>query len=253
MHARKMRKKSAQAWPLFLFIGIFLIFLIIFLTNRRVFLGQSRRHGRSGQQETSKFQGNYWKTEQTIKARPVVSTMYAACEMHTVRQPNGQLVHDWLWWDEFDQVGVVVHLEESNKFLFYRGTQYASVGSSLLPISGLVDVDEEPLAAAKRQLHEETGLEAKEFVSLGKYRTSATRGGGHVHLFLASQAHLPPDSSLQNLDQALGITAERNSNDGWAQLDAQGVRNAASSGDFGDVRWTAAASLASLWIKSNMS
>jgi hypothetical protein len=42
--------------------------------------------------------------QQTLAAYPVVSTPFGVCEMHTVLGEEGQVINDWLWFDEKDQV-----------------------------------------------------------------------------------------------------------------------------------------------------
>ena len=74
--------------------------------------------------------------------------------------------------------------------------KYGIEGTSLAPVGGYIEPDEDPMAEAKRELLEETGYEAPDWVSLGSYRFGANRGIAMAHLFLALDAHsvMPPDS-----------------------------------------------------------
>ncbi|MDX1524199.1 MAG: NUDIX domain-containing protein, partial [Anaerolineae bacterium] len=46
--------------------------------------------------------------------------------------------------------------------------------------------DEDPLVAAKRELLEETGHEARHWISLGAYAVDGNRGAGTAYLYLAT-------------------------------------------------------------------
>jgi ADP-ribose pyrophosphatase len=54
--------------------------------------------------------------------------------------------------------------------------------------SGYVDANEDPMQAAQRELHEETGYEASSWSSLGRFIVDGNRGCGTAHLFLAQDA-----------------------------------------------------------------
>ena len=66
-----------------------------------------------------------------------------------------------------------------------RQIRYAVDGNTLVGVGGMIEKDEEPLEAAKRELLEETGYAAEEWVSLGKYILDPNRGVANMHLFLA--------------------------------------------------------------------
>ena len=54
----------------------------------------------------------------------------------------------------------VAAVTEARAFLVFRQVKYAVDGTSLAPVGGYLDDGEEPLAAARRELLEETGYEA---------------------------------------------------------------------------------------------
>ena len=53
---------------------------------------------------------------------------------------------------------LVLALTPDNKFLCFRQTKYAVDGTTLAPVGGIIEPEEDPLNAAKRELLEETGL-----------------------------------------------------------------------------------------------
>jgi ADP-ribose pyrophosphatase len=127
-----------------------------------------------------------WKT----LSRKVVLDMapFLKVERHTIALPNGEIVEDWPWLILPDFANVVVITEE-NEYLCFRQTKYSVKGTTLAPVGGYINDGEEPLAAAKRELLEETGYTAKQWESLGEFAVDGNRGNGIAHFFLAREAH----------------------------------------------------------------
>ena len=72
------------------------------------------------------------------------------------------------------------------KIIMERQYRYA-IGDTLLEIpAGKLDEGEEPLAAAKRELHEETGYGAEHWKKLGSIVTSPGFCDEVIHIFLAT-------------------------------------------------------------------
>ncbi|MFP4566365.1 MAG: NUDIX hydrolase [Spirochaetaceae bacterium] len=61
---------------------------------------------------------------------------------------------------------------------------------------GIVDEDEKPEDAARRELEEETGYVAEEFIKIGEVSPNPAIQDNTVHTFLALDAHLASDQSL---------------------------------------------------------
>eukprot|EP01050_Picozoa_sp_SAG11_P005893 SAG11_NODE_433_length_9518_cov_11.247054_4_plen_206_part_00 len=138
------------------------------------------------------YKGHDWRTSQTKAVKTLAATPFARCEMHTV-QFGDDVIDDWLWFDERDQIAVLPMLahgeNEPEKFLLLRQEKYAYAGSSLATIGGLMEDEETPLSAAQRELTEETGLVCDNWKDLGTYVVSANRGAGHTNPFLARGGH----------------------------------------------------------------
>ena len=126
-----------------------------------------------------------WKTVN----RQVTQTFgkFLTVEVHEIELPDGRRIQNWPWLVAPD-FAVVMAQAEDGRFLFFRQTKYAVKGVTLAPVGGHVDEGEKPLAAAKRELLEETGYAASKWISLGTYAGHANRGGGHGHFFLALNA-----------------------------------------------------------------
>jgi ADP-ribose pyrophosphatase len=108
-------------------------------------------------------------------------------EDHTVQLPDGRVIEQWPWIITPDFINVVA-VTENDKFLCFQQVKYAVEGEVLATVGGYLEPGEEPLAAAQRELLEETGYEATEWIDLGHYAVDANRGAGTAHYFLALHA-----------------------------------------------------------------
>ena len=128
---------------------------------------------------------------------------FLTLEMHEVELADGRRIDDWPWVITPDYANILARTAEG-RFLCFRQKKYAIKGESLAPIGGYIEADEAPLAAAQRELLEETGYVSSEWQSLGHYVVDANRGAGTAHLFLAinarpERAPVPDDLEAQEL------------------------------------------------------
>ncbi|NLE84118.1 MAG: NUDIX hydrolase [Chloroflexi bacterium] len=125
-------------------------------------------------------------------------------ESHQIELPDGQKIDDWIWIDTPDFI-IVVAQDYQRRFLVFEQTKYAAHGTTLAPVGGYIKDGEDPLAAAQRELLEETGYVAEEWIKLGSFMTDANRGNGRGHYFLALNAaytdltHVSDDLEEQEL------------------------------------------------------
>ena len=126
-----------------------------------------------------------WKTlsRQTILDKG----KYLRVESHTIELPDGRVIEDWPWVITPDFANVLAVTPEG-KYLVFRQTKYSLDGPSLAPIGGYIEAEEDPLAAAKRELLEETGYTAENWTALGSFPVDGNRGAGVAHYFLATEA-----------------------------------------------------------------
>jgi ADP-ribose pyrophosphatase len=120
-------------------------------------------------------------------------------ESHEVELPDGKRITGWPWVISPDFVNVAVITEEGS-YLCFRQTKYSVKGSTLAPVGGYIEEGEEPLAAAKRELLEETGYEAPEWEHLGEYTVDGNRGCGLAHFFLARGASKVAEPASDDLE-----------------------------------------------------
>jgi ADP-ribose pyrophosphatase len=139
-----------------------------------------------------------WKT---LSKRTVLRYgKFLTVENHRVQLPDGQVIEDWPWIITPDYVNVLA-MTKDGEFLCFRQTKYALEGSSLAPVGGYLEPGEEPLAAAQRELLEETGYQAAQWIHLGSYVVDANRGAGTGHLFLACGAHRVAEAQADDLEE----------------------------------------------------
>lgn len=118
-------------------------------------------------------------------------------EEHQIELPDGKVLEKWVWIDTPDFV-IVVAVDEGERFLVFEQTKYASPGVTLAPVGGYIQPGEEALAAAKRELLEETGCVAEEWISLGSFMTDANRGNGNGYYFLAKKSRKTDQITLSD-------------------------------------------------------
>jgi len=146
----------------------------------------------------------------TLARRTVLDMgRFLKVESHIVQLPNGRVLPDWPWIIAPDYINVLVETR-SGQFLVFRQIKYGLPDGSLALIGGYIELGETPLNAARREVLEETGYQAAEWIDLGSYLTDPNRGVATGSLFLARQA-VPvqkPDSDDLEEQQVVFLSRE---------------------------------------------
>jgi ADP-ribose pyrophosphatase len=175
----------------------------------------------------------------TIHRQTILHTGdFLTVEMHHIQLPDGRILTDWPWVITPDFTNMLVEDLDGN-FPIFRQTKYAAGGETLALPGGYLEPGEDPLAAAQRELREEMGLEALEWIALGAYAIDGNRGCGVGHLFLARKARPAVEVNADDLEEQHVLTLTR------AEL-----RAALLDGQFKIVPWSAAAALGLLRLES---
>lgn len=104
-----------------------------------------------------------------------------------VRLPSGRVLRDFYEVELPDFVVVVAETPAGEIVVEHQYKHGVKRMATFLP-AGLVEKQEEPLAAAQRELQEETGYVASEWLGLGTFVVDGNRGCGRAHVFLARGA-----------------------------------------------------------------
>ena len=155
-------------------------------------------------------------------------------ENHTIQLPDGKTLTEWPWIITPDFINVIA-VTENGRFLLFRQTKYAVEGVVLAPVGGYLEPSEDPLQAAKRELLEETGHEAPDWTSLGKYAVDGNHGVATAHFFLARNAHKVTQPASDDLEEQELV-----------ELTREEVLNEVSRRNFPVMSWVAAVALALL-------
>jgi ADP-ribose pyrophosphatase len=176
-----------------------------------------------------------WKTlsRQTV----LEYSEFLTVESHTVELPDGQVISDWPWLVTPDYINVVA-VTEIGEFMCFRQTKYGVEGTSLAPVGGYLEADEDPLDTAKRELLEETGYESHSWLSLGSYTVDGNRGAGTAHLFLARDARRVAEPISDDLEEQQLLHLSRSE-----------VEAALAAGEFKVLAWATIVALALLQMK----
>ncbi len=157
---------------------------------------------------------------------------YLVVENHSVELPDGSVIDDWPWIITPDYVNVVA-VTEDGKYPIFRQTKYSVEGVTLAPVGGYIDPGEDPLAAARRELLEETGYEASDWTHLGTFAVDGNRGAGTAHLFLAEGARKVAEINSDDVEDQELLLPDR------LELEA-----ALDAGEFKVLAWAAVVALA---------
>jgi len=157
---------------------------------------------------------------------------WVTVEHHAVELPDGIVIPDWPWVKTPDYVNVVA-LTEDEQFLCFRQVKYGIEGVTLALVGGYIKEGEEPLAAAKRELREETGYVSEDWVPLGGYLVDPNRGIANGYPFLAKKARYVTPRDADDLEeQELGL------------LSCEEIESALERGEFKVLAWAAAVAFA---------
>jgi ADP-ribose pyrophosphatase len=170
---------------------------------------------------------------ETVSKKTILKhSKFLTVESHAIKLPDGQIIPDWPWLIIPSAV-IVLAVTREDQFLCFRQTKYAIKGTSLAPVGGMLEPDETPLAAAKRELLEEMGCAASEWVDLGGYILDPNRGIATMYLFLALNAQKVAEPDSDDLEDQELLVLTRNE-----------IETALRTGGFKILAWSACVALA---------
>jgi 8-oxo-dGTP pyrophosphatase MutT (NUDIX family) len=141
-----------------------------------------------------------------LEARPLLDRHpWLSAWEEDVQLPNGLIIQGYLRATARDYA-MAFALQTDGTVPLVRQYKHG-VGRPIydLPAGYLDSSDESPLAAAQRELREETGLVAGTWHSLGRLVIDTNRGDASAHLFLALDARFDGPPALDS-SEALEVT-----------------------------------------------
>ena len=122
-------------------------------------------------------------TEVQVSSEEIYNGKIVHLFRDAVRLPNGKLATREVM--RHPGAAAVVPLTRDGNVILVRQYRYPFAQVMLEIPAGKLDPGEDPLACARRELTEETGYEAEEFVSLGVFYPSVAVMDEKIHLYLA--------------------------------------------------------------------
>jgi ADP-ribose pyrophosphatase len=166
-----------------------------------------------------------WKT---ISRKTILKhSKFLTVESHAIKLPDGQIIPDWPWLI-IPSAAIVLAVTDDKKFLCFRQTKYALEEPSLAPVGGMLEPNEKPLDAAKRELLEEMGYETSDWIDLGSYILDPNRGIATMYLFLALNAKQVAKPNSDDLEDQELLFLTQNE-----------IENALKTGEFKILAWSA--------------
>jgi ADP-ribose pyrophosphatase len=123
----------------------------------------------------------------------------------TIELPDGRIIDDF-YSVEMQDFGVVAAFTDKREVVVERLYRHGPTRVTWSLPAGYVHSGESPLEATARELREETGYEAREWISAGSFVVDGNRGCGWCHCFLAQGAHKvrePKSDDLAEVEVAL--------------------------------------------------
>jgi 8-oxo-dGTP pyrophosphatase MutT (NUDIX family) len=116
-----------------------------------------------------------------------------------VELPDGQIVEGYLRLESPSYV-MIIPIDRDSRIGLIRSYKRGVDAIDIQPPAGIIEADEAPLQAAKRELLEELGCTADDWHPIGSYILGGNFGGGPAHFFLATgceQIQAPDSGDLE--------------------------------------------------------
>lgn len=139
-----------------------------------------------------------WKT---LARRVVLSHLpWMEVAVETVQLPDGKVIDEFLSVRTRD-FAMVVAFTDDGRIVMERSYKHGVRRVALSLPAGYIEPGEDPLAAAKRELLEETGYTASEWASLGQWVVDGNYGVCTEHAFVARGARIARPQEHGDLEE----------------------------------------------------
>lgn len=135
-----------------------------------------------------------------LSERLVLDRRWLRIHEQRVRLPNGHEIEEFHLIEGPDWAAVLA-LTDENQVVLVRQYRHGAHKASLELPAGVIDAGEDGLAAAKRELAEETGYVASDWAPLVVVNTEPARHTTRAHLYVARGARMENAQRLEPSEQ----------------------------------------------------
>lgn len=142
---------------------------------------------------------------QVLDSELILDRKWLRVRQQRVRTASGVVI------DEFHLIettpwAAVICVTEDRQLVLVEQYRHGHGGASLELPAGVIEVGEEPLAAAQRELREETGYEADDWQALWQVRPEPARHEQWAHFAVATGARLCATQALDLTEDVTVVT-----------------------------------------------
>lgn len=137
-----------------------------------------------------------WKT---LSSEYIIRRPWLTARVDRVELPNGQ-VHDEYYVLEYPTWINVIAVTESDELVLVRQYRHGAQRTCFEIVAGVVEPGEEPLAAAQRELLEETGFAGGEWREIMQLSANPSLMNNVTHCFLATGVRKIKEQELDDTE-----------------------------------------------------
>ncbi len=139
---------------------------------------------------------NKWKI---ISSEIIEKNQWLTVRKDCCETPTGQRIDDY-YVVEIPDVSCIIALTKNKELILIKEYKHGVQQEIVQLPCGYIDKGEQPLAAAQRELLEETGYATKKWTALGKFAGSPGKLNHHYHFFLAENVEKVQEQQMDPIE-----------------------------------------------------
>ena len=147
-----------------------------------------------------------WKT---IESKSIFGNKFFGLREDKVLSPKTDKIHP-VWIIDAPTWVNIIPLTKENKVIMVRQYRFGSEEISLEIPGGIVEPQEDPLLAAKREMEEETGYSSKEVQEIGKISPNPAFMSNYLFTYIANNVEKKGDQQLDAMEDIEVLEVELN-------------------------------------------